>query len=93
MEPIQCAATMKRYVIIVIVPLLSVGIDQPSNVYYSCDCKASVYAEHLDSILEDRDVTQMRLFLNELSMILLLICQSFSMLPLVLLLALGGVPL
>ena len=64
--PIQCAATMMRYVTIVIVPLLSVGIDQASNVYYTCNHNASVYAEHLDSISEDRDVTQMRLFLNEL---------------------------
>ena len=59
---IQCAATMRRYVTIVIVPLLSVGIDQASNVYYSYNCNASVYAEHLDSISEDRDVTQMQLF-------------------------------
>ena len=51
--PIQCAATMRRYVTIVIVPLLSVGLDQASNIYYSCNKKASVYAEHLDSISED----------------------------------------
>ena len=64
--PIQCAATMRRYITIVIVPLLSVGLDQASNVYYNCNKKASVYAEHLDSISEERDIIQMRHFLNTL---------------------------
>ena len=54
--PIQCTATMRRFVTIVIVPLLSIGLDQASNVHYSCDKQASVYAEHLDSISEDRDI-------------------------------------
>jgi len=64
--PIQCAATMRRFVTIAIVPLLSVGLDQANNIHYSCDKQSSVYAEHLDSISEDRDIVQMRHFLNEL---------------------------
>ena len=52
--PIQFAATMRRYVMIVIFPLVSVGLDQASNLYYSCNPIASVYPEHLASICEDR---------------------------------------
>ena len=52
--------------IIVVVPLLSVGLDQANNVHYSFDKKASVHAEHLDSISEDRDSVQMSHFLNKL---------------------------
>ena len=57
---------MKRYVAIVIVPLISVGLDQASNIYHSCDVRTSVYTEHLDSICENKYIVQMILFLNEL---------------------------
>ena len=53
-------------IVIVIVPLVSVGLDQASNVYYSCNPLALVYAEHLNSICEDRDIVHMILFLTEL---------------------------
>lgn len=49
-----------------IVPLLSVGADQASNIYYLCDARASVYAEHLDSIYGNQYIVQTRLFLDEL---------------------------
>lgn len=65
--PIQCSATMHRDVLIVVVPLLSVGADQASNIYYSSDARLSIYAEHLDSIGQaDDDVTKMRYFFNSL---------------------------
>ena len=66
MLPIQCAATMRRYVTIVIVPLISVAAEQASNINYSCDPQASVYAENLDSICETQDIFQIRLFVNGL---------------------------
>ena len=47
-------------------PPRSIDLDQASNVYYLCDPKALVYAKHLDSISEERDIAHMRLSLNEL---------------------------
>ena len=38
--PIQCSATMRRYVSIVVVPFIAVGSDQASNVYYSSNLDA-----------------------------------------------------
>ena len=60
--PIQYAAMMMRYVTIVVVPLPSEGLYQDRNTCYSCDDRACVFAEHLDSICEDKDIAQMRLF-------------------------------
>ena len=64
--PIQCSATMRRFVSIVVVPLIAVGSDQASNVYYSSNSDASVYAEHLDSIRDGGDITEMINFLTSL---------------------------
>ena len=47
---IQYYATMRRYVSIVVVPLISIGVDQASNIYYTSNSDANIYAEHLDSI-------------------------------------------
>ena len=65
--PIQCCATMRRYVSIVVVPLLSIGADQASNIYYASNSDANIYAEHLDSIREAEDVSMMVNYLNTLT--------------------------
>ena len=57
---------MRRYVSLVVVPLVAVGSDQASNLFYSANTDASVYAEHLDSIREARDVKEMINFLESL---------------------------
>lgn len=49
---------MWRYVSLVFVPLIVVGSDQISNVFYSTNAAISVYAEHLDSIREGHDTTE-----------------------------------
>lgn len=57
---------MRRYVSLVVVPLIAVGSDQASSIYYSANTDASVYAERLDSIREAHDVTKMINFLQSL---------------------------
>ena len=65
--PIQCVATMRRYVSVVVVPLISIGADQVSNIYYCCNPQAGIYAEHLDSLRETDDRKRMVDYLNSLT--------------------------
>ena len=58
---------MRRYVSIVVVPLISIGADQASNIYYASNSDANIYAEHLDSSREAEDVNMMIKYLNGLS--------------------------
>ena len=50
-----------------VVPLVSIGADQASNVYYSSNSDANIYAEYLDSIREPDDVESMVKYLNGLT--------------------------
>eukprot|EP00978_Attheya_sp_CCMP212_P008570 scaffold20148_cov59-Attheya_sp.AAC.2 len=59
-------ATLLRGVTIVMVPILALGSDQVSTVWSMANPLAGVYAEHLDSIREQRDVVSMAKFLNKL---------------------------
>ena len=63
----QCIATMHRYVSVVVVPLISIGADQVSNIYYCCNPQAGIYAEHLDSLRETDDKKRMVDYLNSLT--------------------------
>ena len=65
--PVQYTATMRRYVSIVVVPLISIGADQASTIYYTLNSDANIYAEHLDSICEPEDVQSMVKYLNGLT--------------------------
>ena len=58
---------MRRYVAIVVVPLISIGVDQASGIYYSSDPQGNIYAEHLDSVCNSDDVQQMVSYLNKLT--------------------------
>ena len=64
---IQYYATMRRYVSIVVVPLISIGVDQASNIYYTSNSDANIYAEHLDSIWDVEDVIMLVNYLNGLT--------------------------
>ena len=65
--PIQCSTAMCRYVTIVVVPLISIGADQASNIYYSSNPEAGIYAEHLDSVRDAEDTQQMVNYLDNLT--------------------------
>ena len=58
---------MRRYVSIIVVPLISIGVDQASNIFYTSNSDANIYAEHLDSIREAEDVSMMIKYLNGLT--------------------------
>lgn len=65
--PIQCAATMRCYVTTVVVPLISIGADQASNICYLSNPEAGIYTEHLDSVRDKDDTQQMVSYLNGLT--------------------------
>lgn len=65
--PIQCTVTMRRYISVVVVPLISIGADQVSNIYYCCNPEAGIYAEHLDSLCDPIDRKRMIDYLNSLT--------------------------
>ena len=65
--PMQCAATMRKHVTVVIVPLLSIGSEQSSSVFSTTNSAAGIYAEDLDSVCEKDDIMQIASFLDNLS--------------------------
>ena len=64
---IQCTATIRRYVSIVVVHLISIGADQASKIYYTSNSDVNIYVEYLDSIREPDDVKNMVKYLNGLT--------------------------
>lgn len=65
--PIQCCATMRQYIYIVFISLISIGADQASNILYAFNSDTNIYAEHLDSIREVEDVSMTINYLNGLT--------------------------
>ena len=57
--PIQYCAAIRRYISIVVVPLISIDANQASNIFYASNSDANIYAEHLGSIREAEDVSMM----------------------------------
>ena len=64
----QCAAVMRKHVTIIIVHILSIGSEQSSGVFSSTNPEAGIYAEHLDSVREKEDISQILLFLDGLTL-------------------------
>ena len=58
---------MRRYVTIVVVPLISIGADQASNIYYSSNHESGIYAEHLDSVHDKEDTQKLVNYLEILT--------------------------
>ena len=58
---------MRRCISTVVLPLISIGAYQASNIYYAYNSDANTYAEHLDSIRDAEDAIMMVSYLNSLT--------------------------
>ena len=75
--PIQCISTIQRYISILIVPLIAIGTDQPSNIYYYSNSDDSVYGKHLNDIGEETDTIHMSSFLMNMTNDIFLYISSY----------------
>ena len=55
---------MRKYVTIVVTPLLVIASEQANNLYSSTNPDAHIYAEHLDSVQEKYDVIDTPAFIE-----------------------------